>query len=58
MVKWNKKLLTTQVYSGLRGISYIVAFQVEASSTECHVQNKPPLISKRVGYQEKGSVAE
>jgi len=46
-IKWNKKVLTTLLCSGLGGISDIVAFQVEASSTECHVQSKPPLINMR-----------
>jgi len=46
-IKWNKKLLTTLLYSGVGGISDIVAFEVEASSTECHVQSKPPLINMR-----------
>jgi len=57
-IKWNKKILTTLLCSGLGGISDIVAFQVEASSTECHVQSKPPLINMRGVYREKGSIAE
>lgn len=46
-VKCNKKILTTPLCSGLGGISDIVAFEVEASSTECHVQSKPPLINMK-----------